>query len=140
MGIVPLRQGNSEKGVTRMTIVLTFDPPQVCSIGNCQELSGIGQLSEGILMPACPVHGLMYECSQTEQFTSVCRFVNYVFDGEGAAQVLREAILEEIPNYVADPEALFTDRGWLVEWTCQDKRKRVYVVWCVDALEFEIYQ
>lgn len=122
------------------TIVLTFSPAQVCTIGDCTELSGIGQLSDYVLMAACPKHGLAWECSEHEQFTSVARFVHHLFDGEGSARVLSTAPLEMIPGYAPLEDARSVDRAWLVEWTCQDRLKRLYVVWIVDLLEFEVYQ
>ncbi|SRR5258708_39398146 len=123
------------------TIMLTFTPGQVCTIGNCQELSTIGQLrSDNVLMAACPVHGLTYECDQAAQFASVERYVAHLFDGEGKAKVLSVATLEQIPGYQAYEDADSADIAWLVEWTCQDRLKRLYCVWVTDLLEFEIYQ
>jgi hypothetical protein len=124
----------------RMTLILQFSPMQTCSIGDCTELTGIGQLSGDILMPACPIHGLAYECDQSEQFTSVVRFVNHIFDGEGKAKVVRVASLEEVSGYQAYEDALSTDIAWLVEWSSGERSMQVWVVWVVDTLSFEIFQ
>lgn len=123
-----------------MTIVLQFSPPQVCTIGDCTELTGVGQLSDYVLMAACAKHGLAYECDQAAQFASVERYVAHLFDGEGKAKVLSVATLEQVPGYQAYEDADSPDIAWLVEWTCQDRLKRLYCVWITDLLEFEVYQ
>lgn len=123
------------------TVALTFEPAQVCSIGDCQEQSTVGQLrSDNVLMAACPVHGLAYECDQAAQFASVGRYVSHLFDHEGSVKVLRVATLEQVPGYQAYEDADSVDRAWEVEWSCQDRLKRLYCVWVTDLLEFEVYQ
>src|SRR5258708_1800551 len=103
------------------TIVLQFTPELPCNMGSCEEMTGLGQLSitsgDIQLTPQCPTHGLAWECSEQEQFASVCRYVNWLFNDEGKARVLSTAPLATIPGYEADPEAESTDQGWLVEWT-----------------------
>lgn len=128
------------------TIVLNYDRELQCI--SCESMTTVGQLStsrEGEywdiqLMPQCPLHGFANECDQAAQFASVERYVSYLFDNEGAAKVLSVVSPETVPGYVPFEDARSVDLGWQVEWTCADKRKEVYIVWCVDLLCFEVYQ
>lgn len=122
------------------TIVLSFTPELPCSFAHCEQMTDRGQLSEYVLMPGCATHGYAWECSEQEQLASVARYASWLFDHEGTARVLRTATLAEIPGYAPYEDARSTDLGWLVEWTCADKRKELYITWCVDLLTFEVFQ
>lgn len=126
------------------TITLTFSPALPCNLGDCEMLTSIGQLSithgDIQLTPQCPTHGYAWECSEQEQLASVVRYVSWLFDNEGTARVLRAATLEEIPGYQPYEDQESPDQAWLVEWSCQDRLKRLYVTWVTDLLCFEVYQ
>jgi hypothetical protein len=129
---------------TSKTIVLTFTPELPCNLGTCEALTSIGQLSitsDNIqLMPQCPTHGFAWECSEQEQLASVARYVNWLFDNEGTARVLRTAQVAEIPGYQPYEDQESPAQSWLVEWSSADRVKRLYVAWEPDLLCFEVYQ
>lgn len=128
-------------------VVVTFAPTMKCSMHeDCDTLTTWAQVrisdpQDLQFSPACPLHGLAWECPTSDTYQSVERFVMSTQDWRGTAKVIGEVSLASVPNYEPVEDASFSDTAWQVLYVDQGGAAHlVAVTWSPDLLEFTSYR